>query len=435
MATGNITKRMVDGLSPGPSDSFVWDQEVKGFGLKLTRSGGRTYVYQYRVGGRGAKVQRYTIGRHGKWTPDQARKEAKRLAVLVDQGIDPAAADKVKRREAIDLAFPAYVERFIESYLKLEWKGGFDLASGLLRGKAVPVFAGKTIKQIGRGDISGLMDKLATAPATRRNTFAVLRRMFKWAVNRGDLEVSPIRDMEPPPAPPSRDRVLTDTELAYVWAASIAAGYPFGPFLRMLILTGQRREEVAGLEWSELDRDRALWTLPANRAKNGVTHDVPLSAATVDLLDEVAARVAQTPDRSKWPRKGFVLTTTGEKPVRGYSAAKSRLDKLTAEVVRKVEGDEAAAIAPWRFHDLRRTVATGFQRLGVRFEVTEAVLNHVSGSRSGVAGVYQRHHWSDEKRAALDAWAAHVSSLAVPVPKRRESTPRTVISEVAPVAG
>jgi integrase len=423
MATGNITKRTVDGLSPGPADSFLWDQEVKGFGLKLTRSGGRTYVYQYRVGGRGAKVQRHTIGRHGQWTPDQARKEAKRLAVLVDQGVDPAAADKLKRREAIDLAFPAYVERFIDSYLKAEWKGGFDLAAGLLRGKAVPVFAGKTIKQVGRGDISGLMDKLASAPATRRNTFAVLRRMFKWAVNRGDLEVSPIRDMEPPPAPPSRDRVLTDTELTYVWAASMAAGYPVGHFLRMLILTGQRREEVAGLEWSELDRDKALWTLPASRAKNGVVHDVPLSASAVELLDEVALPKARASEHAKWPRKGFVFTTTGEKPVRGYSAAKTRLDKLTAGIVRDIEEDEAAAIPPWRFHDLRRTVATGFQRLGVRFEVTEAVLNHKSGSRSGIAGVYQRHHWSDEKRAALEAWAVHVSSIAVPAPKRGEPPP------------
>ncbi len=179
MATGNITKRAVEAAAPGPASTFLWDQKVKGFGLKVTPSGGRSYVYQYRVGGRGAKVQRCTIGAHGPWTPDQARKEAKRLAVLIDQGTDPAAENKLKRREAIDLAFPAYAERFIETYLKAEWKGGFELAAGILRRDAIPALKAKTIKDVSRADISALMDKLATKPATRRNAFAVLRRMFR----------------------------------------------------------------------------------------------------------------------------------------------------------------------------------------------------------------------------------------------------------------
>ncbi len=146
------------------------------------------------------------------WTPDEARKEAKRLAVLIDQGTDLAAENKLKRREAIDLAFPAYAERFIETYLKAEWKGGFELAAGILRREAIPALKAKTIKDVSRADLSALMDKLATKPATRRNAFAVLRRMFRWAVKRGDLAISPIREMEAPPAPPSRDRVLSDLD-------------------------------------------------------------------------------------------------------------------------------------------------------------------------------------------------------------------------------
>lgn len=141
-------------------------------------------------------------------------------------------------------------------------------------------------------------------------------------------------------------------------------------------------------------------------------HDVPLSSAAIALLNEIAA--GQTPKACsvKWPRRGFVFTKTGAQPVTGYSAAKQRLDRLTLEAARQhaaeATNDELVALEPWRFHDLRRTLATGLQRLGVRFEVTEAVLNHISGSRSGIACVYQRHHWSDEKRAALNAWAAHV---------------------------
>jgi integrase len=391
--------------------SFLWDREVKGFGLKVTPSGGRTYVYQYRVGGREAKVRRYTIGAHGHWTPDGARKEAKRLAQLVDQGIDPAAAIKVKRRESVDLAFPAYAERFINEYLKVEWKGGHELAAGILRRDAIPVLKGKSLKEITRADISGLMDRMSGKPAARRNAFAALRRMFRWAVNRGDLDVSPLRDMDPPAAPLSRDRVLTDQELALVWRASMELGYPFGPLVRLLILTGQRREEVAGVDWSELDREKALWTLPAHRAKNAVVNDVPLSPTVVALLDEVAGGNRRQAGSASWPRKGLVFSTTGRTRVSGFSAAKRRLDKLTLSLAHSGGTSETALALRWRLHDLRRTLATGLQRLGVRFEVTEAVLNHVSGSRSGVAGVYQRHHWSNEKRAALDAWAEHLVAL------------------------
>ena len=396
---------------------FLWDEEVKGFGLKVTPTGARSYVYQYRMGGREAKVRRFTIGQHGQWTPDGARKEAKRLAQLVDQGQDPALLNTVRRREAIELAFSSYAERFIVEYLQIEWKGGHELASGILRRSAIPFLKQKSIREISRADISALMDKLAGKPATRRNAFAVLRRLFKWAVNRGDLDVSPIRDMDAPSAPASRDRVLADEELARVWHAAGQAGYPFGIFTRLLVLSGQRREEVSALNWSELDRENALWILPAVRAKNRVVHEVPLCAEAVALLDEVAELKHFIGGATKWPKAGFVFTISGKTPVTGYSAAKRRLDKLilSSMPIHNLSSDASSesGLAPWRFHDLRRTLATGLQRLGVRFEVTEAVLNHVSGSKSGVAGVYQRYHWSNEKRAALDAWGAHVRTIVM----------------------
>ena len=168
--------------------------------------------------------------------------------------------------------------------------------------------------------------------------------------------------------------------------------------IRLLMVTGQRREEVAGLDWKELDRSAAEWVIPAARSKNGKAHTVPLSQLALDQLDALAGD-------GEWPKKGLVFTTTGKTPASGHSRAKERIDRLMIELL------DGADLEPWRIHDLRRTTATGLQRLGVRFEVTEAVLNHVSGSRSGVAGVYQRHSWKDEKRDALKAWAAHVERI------------------------
>jgi len=419
MATGAITKRSVDATVKAERDIFLWDagdKAVKGFGLKVTPAGTKTYLFQYRMGGRGAATRRVRIGAHGDWTPERARAEAKRLSALVDTGQDPGIDKQERRREAIDLAFGPYVERFIKGYLATEWQGSGDLAASLLRREAIPALKLRTIKQVTRADISDLMDKMKDRPAARRNLFAILRRMFRWAINRGDLAESPLRDMDPPPAPASRDRVLDDAEMALAWQAAVGLCYPFGPMVRLLIATGQRREEVAGLRWAELDRDTATWTLPADRAKNDQAHVVPLNEFAMIELEAIAREATGKSEADfKWPRRGLVFSTTGKTSVSGFSRAKRRLDLAMA----KIESDrakaakrEAEVIAAWRFHDLRRTVATGLQRLGVRFEVTEAVLNHVSGAKSGVAGVYQRHDWKEEKRAALDAWNDHLSKIA-----------------------
>ena len=251
-----------------------------------------------------------------------------------------------------------------------------------------------------------MLDRLSDRPAVQRHSFAALRKLFRWAVSRGDIDRSPMEGMAQPSGVPSRDRVLDDTELALAWQAAAGLSKPFDAFFRLLILTGQRRDEVASLRWSELDRDGAEWCLPASRTKNGVSHIVPLSPMAKALLDDVAGK-------GEWPRKGFVLSTTGKTPISGFSKAKGKLDaSITVLEIESSEQQERERrdIPPWRTHDIRRTVATGLQRLGVRLEVTEAVLNHVSGSRSGIVGVYQRHDWKAEKRAALEAWAEHVAA-------------------------
>jgi integrase len=315
--------------------------------------------------------------------------------MLVQQGVDPVQAEHERRRQAIDLAFESYVESFVDLYLKKRWKQ-WSLGAGVLRREAVPVLRRKALPTIKRSDLSQLWDRTQDRPAIARLTHATLRKLFRWAVNRGDLDRSPLEGVEAPPAVPARDRVLNDDELAIIWRGCAELGFPFGPLIKLLILTGQRREEVASVDWRELSRSEQLWTLPAHRAKNKKPHLVPLSAAALEILDEVAGG-------STWPVNGVLFSTTGKTSPSGFSKAKRRLDEyITAS------GTGPNESRPWRLHDLRRTVATGLQRLGTRFEVTEAVLNHVSGARAGIAGVYQRHDWREEKTRALNDWAKHV---------------------------
>lgn len=398
MPTGRITKRAVDALSGGAKEVFLWDDELKGFGLRVTALGAKSYVLQYRMGGREATSKRYTIGGHGSpWTPETARREAIRLLIMVRQGTDPVAADKERRRQAVDLAFDSYCEIFTKKYLQIRWKQ-WKLGSGVLNREAIPVLRAKPLPQIKRADLNGIWDRLADRPAVARLTHATLRKLFRWAVSRGDLERSPMEGIEAPPAVPARDRVLSDAELSVLLPLLNALGEPFDSFFWLLLLTAQRREEVARLTWAELDRAESEWVLPSSRTKNAKAQHVPLSDAAVAVLDSIAGSNA-------WPQGGLIFSTTGKTPVSGFSKAKKRLDVAMAKRL----GDR---FSPWRIHDIRRTVATGLQRLGTRLEVTEAVLNHVSGSRSGIVGVYQRHDWKAEKRAALSAWADHLLKLA-----------------------
>ena len=404
MATGKITKRALDALQSTAVSGFLWDEDLKGFGLRITSSGAASYVVQYRLGGREAKTRRYTIGTHGSpWTPTTARAEAARLLLLVAQGLDPVASDKQRRREAVDLAFSNYADRFAAA---CKGRGWVTLVKRSLRLHVKPVIRDKALPTISRIDIVAVFDRMPAAQtANRRNVFAVLRRLFRWAISRGDIGTSPMEGMETPPAVKPRERWLSDQELARVWVQAPHCHRCFGPIVRLLIATGQRREEISGLHWEELDRSERELRLSGERTKNGEPTTVPLNDLATGELDRLAGG-------ERWPRRGRVFATSSGAGFTAYAKEKKRLDKLIAE-------DGGDALAPWRLHDLRRTLATGFQRLGVRFEVTEAVLNHLSGSRSGVAGIYQRHDWRLEKRAALRAWNAHLNEVFADAEMRR----------------
>jgi len=226
----------------------------------------------------------------------------------------------------------------------------------------------------------------------RRAVYSYASVLFRWLLRREYIAGNPLENIDKPEAPAARDRVLSDAELKAVWVAAASLGAPLSAFYRLLIVTLQRRSEVAGMNWMELDRAGAVWLIPAERTKTETAQLVPLSSLAIDELDLLAGG-------SDWPKTGYVVSY-GRGPLNSFSKAKRAIDG-------KLEG-----VAAWRVHDLRRTGATVLQRLGVRFEVTEAVLNHVSGSKSGVAGIYQRHDWKEEKRDALVQYAKFLRGLS-----------------------
>jgi integrase len=263
----------------------------------------------------------------------------------------------------------------------------------------LPHFGDRIADTITRAEITRFIDEIArTSPVMARNVLAHLSSFYGWALPRLDsLPGNPCRDAGRPPAPKSRDRVLSDTELGILWNVLDDEPAPFGPAIKLLILTGQRRSEVFDADRSEFDQKARLWTIPRERAKNGVAHLVPLSDEALTIIENLPAR----DDSDKlFPARG-----NGENGPSGFS-------KTIARIRAALEKEAERPVPRWTLHDLRRTLATGLQRLGVRLEVTEAVLNHISGSRAGIVSVYQRHDYLNEKREALAAWAKEVARLA-----------------------
>jgi integrase len=264
----------------------------------------------------------------------------------------------------------------------------------------------RTIHEITRRDVNDLLDRIVSrdAPVVANRTLAAARKMFAWAISKDIIQHSPCEGVARPHKEISRDRALSVEELALVWRAADVIGEPFGPLVKLLILTLQRRDEVAEMTRAELQDKN--WVIPKERAKNGREHEVPLSAPALEII-ETLPRIGQG---------GFLFTTTGETAVSGFSRAKRRFDTeiLKLQQMDAIErGEDPSAVKPlaeWTFHDLRRSGATGLAKLGVQLPVVEKVLNHTSGTFRGVVGVYQRHSFAAEKRSALDAWANFVDA-------------------------
>lgn len=401
MPQAKLTKTRVDAAQPGEKDYILWDTDLTGFGLKVTPKGAKTYIFQYRMaGGRAMSVQRITVGSSSPaMTPDNARKIAESHAITAKRGINPKAAMVEARYAAVNLRFDKYVEFFIEKYLPDNWPGFLREATRLMRSKAVPHFGRKSLPDITKREVMQFFDTLQARGETPRNVSDVLRKMFRWAVKRGDLAISPMDNLDLPQGYEARDRFLSDDELALVWRASLKLDHAYGSMIRMLILSGQRRGEVAGMLRSEIDSAAAVWTIPAERTKQNRVQTVPLT----DLMIEA---INSAPDFEA----AHVFTASGTQPISNWSKWKGKLDAQVALIIAK-DGPGAALqeVLPWRLHDLRRSVATGLQRLNVPREVIEAVQGRMVNFGAGTR--YQRHDYESEKRAALDLWDNHVMQI------------------------
>lgn len=263
----------------------------------------------------------------------------------------------------------------------------------------LPEFGDRAADQITRSEITQLIDGIAlNAPVMARITLGYLSSFYSWAMPRLDhLQANPCRDAGRPPAPRARDRVLSEEEMGALWHVLEGEGKPFGPAIKLLMLTGQRRNEVFDADRAEFNVEAKLWTISGERAKNGATHLVPLSPSALTIVKDLLK------DR----RSDKLLPARGN-----WDMSPSGFSKAIRRIRESPEEEMGHPVPHWTLHDLRRTLATGLQRLGVRLEVTEAVLNHLSGSRSGIVGVYQRHNYFHEKKSALAAWEREVSRLA-----------------------
>jgi len=368
-----ITIKTVAGLQPGEA---IWDTTVKGFGCRRQRQRA-TYILKLRDAGRQRLL---TIGTAGApWTPETARREAKRLLGLVAAGSDPRVTGKS--------TLGAVVEEYLAYAKKRQKPRSYIETTRHLMMDCAALHKASVFKLTRRHIAEHLATlEAAKGPVTAIHTRAALSALFNWAIGQGfELPSNPVSGSNKPPEPPSRERVLSDNELARVWRA-LPAG-EFGDIVRLLILTGQRREEIGGLQWDEIDLARTVIVLGPERTKNSRPHTIPLAPTAVEIL-------------SRQPRLGsWVFGPGGQRRYASWSNPKVALDA------------RAQLQHPYRLHDIRRSVATGMANLGVLPHVIEAVLNHVSGHRAGVAGIYNRATYAKEMRDALERWAEHVEAI------------------------
>ena len=396
-----LTARKVEQTRPNPRKRIeIPDGGKPGLYLVIQPSGRKSWAVRYRFHGLARKLT--LDGFPGLAT---ARRLAQDALDMVAEGKDPAAEKQASKSQyglGSDL-FGAVAAEFVERHARPNTRLSSARLTELWLAKDVlPKWGNKRIQDITKRHVLDLLDSIIERGGglSANRVLAVIRKLFNWAVQRGIITASPVAGIKAPLAERSRDRVLSDDEIRWLWLASDKLAYPFGSMAKLLLLTGQRRNEVSGMTWTELDLDKALWTIPGGRTKNDEKHEVLLSDAALSVITSLP-RIKSD--------KGYLFTTNAETHVSGYSRAKALLDKAMIEIARAERGADVE-IPCWTFHDLRRTAVSGMARLGIALPVIEKVVNHSSGSFAGIVGVYQRHSFADEKRTALQAWANLVLS-------------------------
>ena len=381
-----MTKSNIDALPIGKSDVVYWDAGCPGFGVKVTPKGRKVFIVLYRTGGAGSKLRKYTIGPYGRVTPHQGRVAAQKVFAAKLEGRDPAAEKREAKRRVVADRVDDLLETYIAQRLSQNRSGGE--ISRLLRREAGRLWADRSIHEITKRDVVELVTAIEQrgAPVAANKTLKSIKTFLRWCVGRAVLDQSPAEGVPLPAKEVARDRVLDDEELARIILAARQIGSPYGGIVELLALTGQRREEVAQLSWEELDFVQRVWTIPKSRTKNAKAHVVHLSEQSFAMLKRTDER------------EPFVFSLLGSKPFQEFSRAKRVLDQLSG-------------VPAWRLHDLRRTCVSGMARLGVAPHVADKILNHQTGTISGVAAVYQRHEFLAERREALERWGAHVARI------------------------
>jgi integrase len=391
-----LTKSAIDALPTPQSDVVYWDVGFPGFGVKVTPKGRKVFVVLYRTGGAGSKLRKYTIGPYGRVTLHQARVAAQKVVAAKLEGRDPAAEKREAKRRVVADRVEDLLESFIAQRLSQNRSAGE--VSRLLRREIGKAWTGKSIHEITKRDVVEVISAIEQrgAPVAANKTLKSIKTFLRWCVGRAVLDQSPAEGVPLPAKEVARDRVLDDQELGQVILAARKIGGAYGGIVELLALTGQRREEVARLTWQELDLQQRVWTIPKSRTKNAKQHAVHLSEQSLGVLMRAAKRGL------------FVFSVLGAKSFSEFSKAKCQLDQLSG-------------VTGWRLHDLRRTSVSGMARLGVAPHVADKILNHQSGTISGVAAVYQRHDFLSERRQALDLWGGHIGTILNDVVREHRS--------------
>jgi integrase len=415
MPTKKLTDLFVERApTPVRGRAEYFDAAFPGLALRVTDKGRKSWSLFYRFN---ARLRRFTIGAYPAIKPAQARREAIAALDRVRQGVDPAEEKRARRSlpspevETFESLARDYLERHVRKNCA---PVTHEEAKRDLECNVLPKWRSRPIASITRRDVVDLVDGIvARGVGIQANrTLARLRALFNWALEKDRISASPVDRIKLPTKERPRDRALTDDEIRWFWEGCSELGWPFGPLFKLLLLTAQRRDEVGGMRRSEVNLDKRTWTLPRQRTKGDREHEVQLSEAAIELLRSLP-RIATNGNE----QNGLVFTTTGETPVSGFGNAKRRLDALMEKARRRSLGpSQNTKIPDWRLHDLRRTAATGVARLNIPPHVVDKVLNHSSGTIRGVAAVYNRFEYLEERRAALEAWGRYVGNLVTPVP-------------------
>lgn len=400
MARVTLTDRYIASAKrvPASGRAEYRDSLVPGLAVRVSENGHRSFVLVARYPLRPKHPTRRALGDYGELSLEQARDQARQWLDLIKQGRDPkteAARARAANLRAQAMSFGHVAEEFLTRHAARLAKA--TEARRIIEGEFVKRWGARPAIDIMPDEVASAVRAVAKrSEAQAHNSLSYLRRLYSWAIGTHEFGIttSPVERLKPADLIGRRvirERVLTDDELRKVWDAAVHDGYPFGHIVRMLILTGQRLNEIASLSWKEIDLHKALITIPALRMKSKRAHEVPLAPDVLALLEAVP----------RFTRGDFVFTATaGIAPFVGFSKGKRRIDA-------------ASGVADWTLHDLRRTARTHFSALPVQDNVRELVIAH---ARPGLHAVYDQHSYQDEKRECLRLWELRLSGILSPLP-------------------